>query len=153
MPLGEKDSVATIRFLMTEARQPDMILSLDWKGEERFHGVSRQASMTLDGTGEAGPSPVQALAFALGGCMGIDVADMIVKGRFALGGLTCDMKIFRAAEVPKKITGVELHFVVKGNVPDDRVERAIALSREKYCSVWHSLDPAIDFKTSFTVTA
>ena len=56
------------------------------------------------------------------------------------------------AGVPRKIIGLDLHFVVKGDVPEDRVARAIALSKEKYCSVWHSLDPAIDFKTSFTVT-
>jgi putative redox protein len=40
---------------------------------------------------------------------------------------------------------------VNGEVPEDRVARAIDLSRDKYCSVWHSLNPAIEFKTSFTV--
>jgi uncharacterized OsmC-like protein len=38
-------------------------------------------------------------------------------------------------------------------VGPDKVERAIALSREKYCSVWHSLRQDIDFRTSFEVTA
>jgi uncharacterized OsmC-like protein len=46
---------------------------------------------------------------------------------------------------------VELSFVVIGNVPPDRVERAIALSRERYCSVWHSLRPDIAFATSFEI--
>jgi uncharacterized OsmC-like protein len=41
--------------------------------------------------------------------------------------------------------------VVGGAPPADKVERAIALSREKYCSVWHSLRPDIDFRTSFEV--
>ncbi len=44
-----------------------------------------------------------------------------------------------------------LHFAARGDVPPDKLERAIALSREKYCSVWHSLDPAIEFRTSFEV--
>ena len=44
-----------------------------------------------------------------------------------------------------------LHFVVRGGVLADRVERAIELSRERYCSVWHSLRPDIDFRTSFEV--
>ena len=47
---------------------------------------------------------------------------------------------------------VDLRFSVRGPVPADRVERAIALSREKYCSVWHSLRPDIAFTTSFEVT-
>jgi putative redox protein len=43
--------------------------------------------------------------------------------------------------------------VVKGDVPRDKVERAIALSREKYCSVWHSLRADIAFTTSFELEA
>ena len=42
-----------------------------------------------------------------------------------------------------------LHFVVAGEAPAEKVERAIALSRETYCSVWHSLRPDIAFRTSF----
>jgi uncharacterized OsmC-like protein len=41
--------------------------------------------------------------------------------------------------------------VVRGDVPPDRVERALELSRERYCSVWHSLRSDIDFRTSFEV--
>jgi putative redox protein len=47
---------------------------------------------------------------------------------------------------------VDLHFAVRGSVPADRVERAITLSRERYCSVWHSLRPDIAFTTSFEVS-
>ena len=43
--------------------------------------------------------------------------------------------------------------MVRGEVPADRVERAIELSRERYCSVWHSLRPDIDFRTSFEIAA
>ena len=46
---------------------------------------------------------------------------------------------------------VDLRFEVAGDVPPDKVERAIALSREKYCSVWHSLRQDIAFTTSFDV--
>ena len=108
--------------------------------------------MTLDGKREAGPSPVQAVAFALAGCMAIDVVDVVEKGRLPLKALSCDLQVFRTVETPRSITGVDLHFVVGGDIPEDRVARAIELSREKYCSVWHSLNPSIDFKTSFTVT-
>ena len=46
---------------------------------------------------------------------------------------------------------VDLRFTLEGEIPGDRVERAIALSREKYCSVWHSLRPDIELTTSFEV--
>jgi uncharacterized OsmC-like protein len=46
---------------------------------------------------------------------------------------------------------VDLRITVVGPVPPDRVERAIQLSRETYCSVWHSLNPDIEFNTSFEI--
>ena len=139
---------------MTSATpKADFSLSLNWLGGQRFAGTSGAVSMTLDGKREAGPSPVQAVAFALGSCMAIDVVDVIEKGRFPLKALTCDLQAFRADETPRRFTGFKLHFEVTGDVPEDRVARAIQLSHDKYCSVWHSLNPDIDFKTSFTVTA
>ena len=137
---------------MTDTPKPNFTLNLTWQGGQRFSGTSDGGvSMVMDGKREAGPSPVQAVAFALAGCMGIDVVDMIEKGRFPLKALTCDMGLFRAGGTPSRIVGVDLHFLVTGDVPADRIARAIELSRDKYCSVWHSLNPAIDVKTSFTV--
>lgn len=136
---------------MTETAKADFSLKLNWQGGQRFQGASGGVSILMDGERGAGPSPVQTLAFALAGCMGIDVTDVIEKGRFKVTSVTCDMEVFRARETPRKVTSVKLHFVVAGEIPEDRVARAIDLSREKYCSVWHSLNPAIDFKTSFTV--
>ena len=136
---------------MTTSAVPDLTLSLTWRGGQRFEGVSDEVALTLDGTRAAGASPVQAVAFALAGCMGIDVVDVLEKGRLPPRALSCEMSVFRAGETPKRIVGVELHFVVAGDIEPDRVKRAIELSREKYCSVWHSLNPSIDFKTSFAV--
>lgn len=136
---------------MTGTPKADFSLHLAWQGGQRFLGTSGDVSITMDGTRGAGPSPVQAVGFALAGCMAIDVVDVIEKGRLPLQALSCDLRVFRADETPRRITGLELHFVVRGDVPSDRVARAIELSREKYCSVWHSLNPSIDFKTSFAV--
>ncbi len=140
---------------MNATPKADFSLNLTWQGGQRFQttagGTSGDLTMTLDGRREAGPSPVQALAAALAGCMAIDVVDVIEKGRFPVKALTGDLRVFRASETPRRITGLELHFVVEGDIPEDRIARAIELSREKYCSVWHSLNPTIDFKTSFSV--
>ncbi len=126
---------------------------LEWQGELRFSGRSGAAQVVLDSAGQAGPSPVQALALSLAGCMAIDLVHILQKGRFALEGLRAHLVAERAREDPRRLVKVTLHFAVKGDVPEERVERAVALSREKYCSVWHSLRPDLDFRTSFEVAA
>ena len=133
--------------------KPPTTLALTWDRELIFHGVSADARMTLDSAGKAGPSPVQTLAFALAGCMGMDVVHILRKGRFDLRGLTVTLVAERAQEDPHRITAVTIDFSVAGAVPDAQVQRAIDLSHEKYCSVWHSMRQDIPFTTRFTITA
>ena len=127
-------------------------VELLWEGGQRFRGRAGPAEITLDGSLEAGPSPVQALALALASCMAIDVVLILAKGRHEPRGLSAHLEADRADTEPKHIRAVRLRFAVTGDVPADKVERAIALSREKYCSVWHSLRQDIAFETAFTVT-
>lgn len=105
----------------------------------------------LDGDGAAGPSPVDALALALAGCMAIDVADIVVKGRHDLQSLEARIVGQRRDEPPRRFVSFTLHFALTGQVPAHAAERAIQLSRDKYCSVWHSLRQDIDLFTSFEV--
>jgi putative redox protein len=128
-----------------------MTVDLVWEHDLVFGGRSGHASITLDSAGHAGPSPVQALAFALAGCMGMDVVHILRKGRHDLRGLAVSLKAERAQQDPHRITGVAVQFTVNGRVPDEQVQRAIALSHDKYCSVWHSLRQDIAFTTGFTV--
>jgi putative redox protein len=95
---------------------------------------------------------VESLALSLAGCMGSDVVHILVKGRVELKGLTARVVAERTPEEPRRLVKAELHFAVRGAVPADKLERAIALSRDKYCSVWHSLRPDIAFTTSFEVS-
>jgi putative redox protein len=128
-------------------------LELTWDRELIFHGLSAGAAMTLDSAGDAGPSPVQTLAFALAACMGMDVVYILRKGRFDLRGLKISLAADRAQEDPHRIVAVTIDVAVTGDVPASQVERAIALSHEKYCSVWHSMRQDIAFTSRFTVTA
>ena len=128
-------------------------LELIWEHDLVLSGKSGEARMTLDSAGVAGPSPVQALAFGLAGCMAMDVVHILRKGRHDLRGLRVDMLAERAQEDPHRITRVELKFTLTGDVPKDQVQRAIDLSHEKYCSVWHSMRQDIGFAATFTITA
>ena len=69
----------------------------------------------------------------------MDLVYMLQKGRHDLRGCRVDLTGERAPTNPHRFLGFDLRFTVTGNVPQDAVDRAIALSREKYCSVWHSL--------------
>ncbi len=136
---------------MTEQTNPALKLDLEWDGDLRFVGTSDGVRVSLDGASERGPTPVQALVFGLAGCMAIDMVSILQKGRHTIRGLKARLSAERASQAPKRLTAIELHFIVVGDVPPDRVERAIRLSRETYCSVWHSLRQDIGFETSFEV--
>ena len=131
--------------------KPPLVATLTWQGDLRFDAALPRHNMILDGDGAAGPSPVEALALALAGCMAIDVADIVVKGRHDLKSLEARMVAQRREEPPRHFVSFTLHFALTGNVPAHAVERAIQLSRDKYCSVWHSLRQDIDLLTSFEV--
>jgi putative redox protein len=128
--------------------KPPVVADLTWLGELKFQAVSGKTSITIDGDSTAGPSPVQALVFALAGCMAADVVFILTKGRHVISALSARLTAQRAQENPHRILRVDLHFDIQGAVPGDAVQRAISLSREKYCSVWHSLNPDIDLQVT-----
>jgi putative redox protein len=127
-------------------------LEIVWTHELVFEGRSGHASMILDSAGKSGPSPVQTLAFALAGCMGMDVVHILKKGRYELRGLKVSLVAERAQEDPHRVTAVTVDFTVVGRVPKEQVQRAIDLSHQKYCSVWHSMRQDITFQSRFTVS-
>jgi putative redox protein len=127
------------------------IADLTWIGDLRFSAKTTRATMTVDSAGEAGPSPVDALAVALAGCMATDVTMILTKGRHPLRGLQSHFVGHRAQDDPHRFVRIELQFTIEGAVPAAAVERAVALSRETYCSVWHSMRQDIDFSVTFAI--
>lgn len=135
------------------AAKPPTIVELTWEHDLVFSGKSGGVDTVLDSASKAGPSPMQALAFALAGCMAMDVVHVITKGRFPLRGVRASLTGERAAEEPRRFTSITLHYTITGEVPADKVERAIQLSREKYCSVWHSMRHDIPFDVTYQVVS
>ena len=131
--------------------KPPTIVELLWEHDLVLSGTSGQARMTLDSAGIAGPSPMQALGFALAACMAMDVVHVLRKGRHDLRGLTVGLVAGRAQEEPRRFTSAALQFTVTGNVPPEPIQRAIDLSRDKYCSVWNSLREDIELTVTFTI--
>jgi len=130
---------------------PGVTVDLTWLGDLRFAASAGGPAIVVDSAGVAGPSPVQALALSLAACMAMDVAHILAKGRARIDSMTVRLQARRSPEEPRRIVAADVRFVLSGGMTADRVERAIALSREKYCSVWHSLRQDIAFTTSFEV--
>jgi putative redox protein len=131
--------------------KPPLDAALTWTGNLNFTASSGTQRITLDGNSADGTSPMQALAFAISGCMAMDVVEILRKGRYSVNALDVQFHGERAQEPPHRFTGVTLTFIVSGDVPGDAVRRAIALSHEKYCSVSNSLRGDIAFVTEFEV--
>lgn len=133
--------------------KPPTIVELIWDHELVFSGRSGDVQMTLDSGSIEGPSPMQALAFGFAACMAMDVVHIILRGRHDLRGLKADLVGQRAHDDPHRFTKIELEYTVTGRVPPEVVERAIQLSRDKYCSVWHSMRQDIELTVSHVVTS
>jgi putative redox protein len=139
---------------MADATQPKppTTVELIWEHDLVLGGKSGDTRITIDSASREGPSPMQALAFALAGCMAMDVVHVLRKGRHDLRGLRADLTGHRAAEEPRRFERIALHYTITGSIPGEPIERAIMLSREKYCSVWHSMRQDIEFDVTFTVS-
>ncbi|HSC28427.1 MAG TPA: OsmC family protein [Vicinamibacterales bacterium] len=140
---------------MTDAvpPKPPTIVELIWEHDLVLAGRSGDVRLTLDSASVEGPSSTQALAFALAGCMTMDVVHILRKGRHDLRGLKVDLTAQRAPTEPRRFTSIALNFTITGEVPADQIERAIQLSREKYCSVWHSMRQDIALSVSYGVSS
>lgn len=121
------------------------LAELTWLDRLRFSATSGHRSIIVDADGEAGPSPMQAMAISVAGCMAMDVVAILRKGRHPIEGLRVTVDATRAIEHPRRFTHMAMEFHVTGNVPRDAVDRAIALSRERYCPALNSLRDDITF--------
>ena len=128
-------------------------VTLAWTGALEFTATAGPHSIVTDGDGKTGLSPVQMLCLSLAGCMATDVALILTRGRQDLRSLQVSLRATRAETEPRRVLGVTIHFDVTGQVNPAQLDRAIALSREKYCSVWHSLREDITLETTTSIHA
>lgn len=122
----------------------DMSVEARWDRALVFEGVGNSGMpMVMDGGSAAGPSPMEAMLMALASCMGIDVVDMLNKMRVEFDEIAVRADADRRPEPPRRFTAVRLTYEVGGVARDaqTKLQRAIDLSRDRYCSVLHSLDP------------
>jgi putative redox protein len=110
-------------------------------------------AITLDsGAGAAGPSPMDAVLVALGGCMAMDVISILRKKRLEVTAYDVDLVADRAEQHPKVFQAVDMVHRVRGrNVSAAAVEEAVHLSETKYCSVSAMLQKSVTIRTRVEV--
>jgi len=124
---------------------------LEWKGQFRFEGRADDVRTSIDGDGQAGPSPVNLLLESVGACTAIDVVDILQKGRQEIRGMHVEVGAERRSETPRAVTSLFMKFRIEGDVDLPRAQRAVDLSLEKYCSVFHSLRMDVSIDTEVEV--
>lgn len=96
------------------------------------------------------PRPMETVLAGTGGCTAYDVVLILRRGRHQVQGCSVKLTAERATEDPKVFTSIHMHFTVVGKaVPAAAVERAVALSHEKYCSASAMLAKTATMTTSF----
>ncbi len=96
------------------------------------------------------PRPLETVLAGTGGCTAYDVVLILKRGRHAVTGCTVKLTAERADLDPKVFTKILMHFTVTGKgIPAAAVERAIAMSHEKYCSASIMLAKTAEITTSF----
>jgi putative redox protein len=108
------------------------------------------ADKPQNGGANLAPRPMETVLAGTGGCTAYDVVLILKRGRHDVRGCSVKLSAERAATDPKVFTAIHMHFVVSGQgLAASAVERAIAMSHDKYCSATIMLGKTAVITTSF----
>jgi putative redox protein len=151
----------------------NMECTVSWTGGGYQHGIGRSGmgfvaetgsghTIVMDGAPDAAkpengganlaPRPMETLLAGAGGCTAYDVVLILKRGRHQVQGCSVKLTSERAEVDPKVFTKIHMHFIVTGRaVPGVAVERAIAMSHDKYCSATIMLGKTAEITTGFEI--
>ena len=135
-----------------------MECTIDWLAASGMAFSAETASghlLTMDGAPDGGgrnlaPRPMETVLAGTGACAAYDVVLILKRGRHDVRSCRVKVTAERAAQDPKVFTAIHLHFIVGGaQLPVTAVERAIALSHDRYCSATIMLAKTAAITTSY----
>jgi putative redox protein len=139
-----------------------MKCTIDWLASSGMAFSAETGSghlLTMDGAADGGgrnlaPRPMETVLAGTGACTAYDVVLILRRGRHDVRACRVEVNAERAPSDPKVFTRIDLHFIVTGvGLSSAAVERAIALSHEKYCSATIMLGKTAQIETSFEIVA
>lgn len=129
-----------------------------WLGGMKFLGIDADKHTVLmepspESGGEGlGFKPSQLLLVGLAGCTGVDVVNILQKGRYHLSGLEIVVSGEQAKDPPWTFERIHIEYIVRGiGLREEAVARAIELSETKYCSVAATVSGKAQISTSFSI--
>lgn len=127
--------------------------TLTWSHDLGFTGATPQGyELEFDADAQWGCKPTEALLMSLGGCMAIDIVSILKKMRMDIQHFRMELTGTRNPDPPQYFRAVEIVFHLAGtNLDARKVDRAVALSRDKYCSVFNSLRPDLGLNVRYAL--
>ncbi|MDA8171246.1 MAG: OsmC family protein [Nitrospiraceae bacterium] len=148
---AELDSASLAGYKQQAA--PLMKARLDWEKDLIFHGhTQRGYEIDFDAKIEWGCAPTESLLLSLAGCMAIDTVSFIKKMRGEISDFRIDITGERNPLPPQYYTRIGMVLNITGkNISEKQVKKAVALSHEKYCSVYHSLRKDMEVSVDYVL--
>ena len=131
-----------------------MKAQVKWISEELFLGTSESGhTLIMDANGgDLAPSPLENVLMSLGGCSSVDVVSILQKARQNISDCTVEINGTRVDSVPRLFSDIHLHFAITGkDIKEKHVERAVALSADKYCSVALMLNSNVNITHDYSI--
>jgi putative redox protein len=132
-------------------------VSMKWVGSNIMTGADSRGTPLVTGKWDdrepawTGLKCSDLLLLSAASCSAYDIVSILKKQRQALQGLEVLCTGDQEANPPYRFTHIHLHYIVKGRLDPDKVDRAIKLSEEKYCSVTNTLRPSVDITSDFEI--
>ena len=135
-----------------------MYASVEWKEGMTFTGTARSgyevqlsASASVGGA-EDGFRPLELMALSLASCTGMDVLSILRKKRQEIHDYKVDIDVKQPNEHPYIFTHITVHYTITGkDINPQAVDRAIELSRTRYCPASAMLEKAAEIEHTYTI--
>ncbi len=135
-----------------------MKATVKWLDHMSFVGESGSGHSVVmdgppdDGGRDMGVRPMEMVLLGMGGCTAFDVVHILKKGRQQITDCHVELEAERAADVPKVFTKIHAHYIIKGKSLDaKKIERAVVMTAEKYCSVSIMLAATVEITHDFEI--
>jgi len=135
-----------------------MKATVKWLDHMSFVGESGSGhSVVMDGAPDVGGRnmgvrPMEMVLLGLGGCTSFDLVLILQRQRQAVADVRVEIEAQRATKVPKVFTRIHVHYVVEGRGLDTKkVERAVSMTADKYCSVSIMLSASVELSHDFEI--
>jgi putative redox protein len=153
MPIEEKDLLEESLTGYKEKIVPTTKTTLKWNKDLIFVGTTPQGyEIEFDAHAQWGCKPTEALLLSLAACMGIDIVMILEKMRGQLANFKIELTGERNPTPPQYFKAIEMVLHISGkNLDVSKVDRAISLSHDKYCSVFNSLRKDLEMKVRYVL--